>query len=84
MHLDINPGFLRIRDIRTQCNYVITIEHPDRDPDYLYTGDLWSSSPDGLKSHDLQYWSSPLVFDDTVAPPAIAPMDFIANFTIYV
>ena len=84
MHLDINPGFLGIRDIRTQCNYVITIEHPDRDPDYLYTGDLWSSSPDGLKSHDLQYWSSPLVFDDTVAPPAIAPMDFIANFTIYV
>ena len=44
---------------RAQCNYVIEIEHGSGAlTDYLYTGDLWSSAPDGLKSHDIQYWGA--------------------------
>ena len=82
LHLDINPGFLGIREIKAQCNYVITIHHQGGESDYLYTGDLWSSAPDNLKSHDLQYWSPPLVFDDSVSPPTIQPMNFVDKFFI--
>jgi len=31
--------------------------------EYIWMGDLWKSSPDGIKGHDFQYWSSPLKFD---------------------
>ena len=86
MNLDLNPDhFFTGREIKAQCNYVIKIEYsnnPDKDADYLYTGDLWSSAPDGLKSHDLQYWSPPLEFDDSVQPPTIKPMTFVTNFTL--
>ena len=51
---------------------------------YLYTGDLWSSAPDELKSHDIQYWSPPLVFDDSGEIPSIVPMKFVNNFTLFV
>ena len=56
LHLDLNPKhFLTGREIKAQCNYVIKIDYKSgKDPDYLYTGDLWSSAPDGLKSHDIQ------------------------------
>ena len=85
LHLDINPAsLLGRRDIPTQCNYVITVEDREGETQYLYTGDLWSSSQDGLKSHDLQYWSSPLSFDDSLSPPTITPMKFVNNFTIFV
>lgn len=30
---------------------------------YLWMGDLWGSRQDGIKGHDLQYWSSPLHFE---------------------
>ena len=85
MNLDLNPGnSLGVlgREIRAQCNYVIEIEHEAREKDYLYSGDLWSSSPDGLKSHDIQYWSPPLQFDDAAQPPSIAILHFVNNFTI--
>jgi hypothetical protein len=29
----------------------------------LWMADLWGSRPDGVKGHDLQFWSSPLQFD---------------------
>ena len=83
---DINPGhgLLGERNIRAQCNYVVRIEREgeEEEDDYLYTGDLWSSAPDQLKSHDIQYWSPPLQFDDTVSPPAITPMTFVDQFDI--
>jgi len=84
LNLDINPRHLGVRTIKAQCNYVITIENDTGENDYLYTGDLWSSSPDNLKSHDLQYWSPPLEFDDLVTPPVIIPMKFVNNFTLHV
>jgi hypothetical protein len=71
------------REIKAQCNYVIEIKHDSSgNSDYLYTGDLWSSAPDGLKSHDIQYWSPPMEFDDSVQPPTIKPLTFVNNFTL--
>jgi Glycosyl hydrolases family 43 len=37
---------------------------------YLWMADLWGSRPDGVKGHDLQYWSEPLRFnsDGSIAP----------------
>lgn len=37
---------------------------------FIWMGDLWGSRPDGVKGHDLQYWSSPMVFlpDGSIAP----------------
>ena len=85
MNLDLNPNdFFTGREIKAQCNYVIEIKHDSdiMDSDYLYTGDLWSTAPDGLKSHDIQYWSPPLQFDDSVQPPSIKPLKFVNNFTL--
>ena len=84
MNLDINPNDLfNGREIKAQCNYVIEIKHDSSgNSDYLYTGDLWSSAPDGLKSHDIQYWSPPMEFDDSVHPPTIKTLTFVNNFTL--
>ena len=80
--IDINPGdWLGRRDIPAQCNGVIRLE-TGGETQYLYTGDLWSSAPDSLKSHDIQYWSPPLQFDDTTDPPTILPITFVNNFTL--
>ena len=76
MNTDINPGFLGIRDIKAQCNYMITLHHADKQTEYLYTGDLWLSSP------DIQYWSPPLQFDDALTPPAMLPMQFVERFAL--
>ncbi|HNT34216.1 MAG TPA: hypothetical protein PKH07_04385, partial [bacterium] len=37
---------------------------------FIWMGDLWGSRPDGIKGHDLQHWSSPMVFrpDGTIEP----------------
>jgi len=32
---------------------------------YIWMGDLWGSSKDRVKGHDLQYWSGPLQFDES-------------------
>lgn len=32
-------------------------------PAFLWMADRWGSRPDGVKGHDLQFWSSPLGFD---------------------
>jgi len=48
---------------------------------YIFTADLWSSAADKLKSHDRQFWA-PLVFDDSVSPPTIAPLEYIDSFTL--
>jgi hypothetical protein len=29
---------------------------------YIWMGDRWESTPDGIKGHDFQYWSAPLQF----------------------
>jgi len=38
---------------------------------FIWMADRWQSTPDGLKGHDFQYWSTPLQFDpndDTILP----------------
>lgn len=40
-------------------------------PQFLWIADLWGSRPDGIKGHDLQYWSPPLEFE---ADGSIRPM----------
>ena len=49
--------------VPTQNNYVARVAVAAGGVEYLFMGDLWTTAPDGLKSHDLQYWA-PLVFDD--------------------
>jgi len=69
--IDINPkkSFFGKHVIPAQENYVITVPgSDDNTTTYIYTGDLWTSAHDHLKSHDLQYWQ-PLVFDDSISPP---------------
>jgi len=46
-----------------QETHVATLPTPDG-PAHIWMADLWGSSPDGVKGHDFQYWSSPLAFDD--------------------
>jgi len=41
----------------------------------IFVNDKWTSSADGLKSHDLQYWQ-PLVFNDSTTPPTILPLEY--------
>ena len=60
--VDVNPrrkGLHYYHEIPAQANYVFTTPAGDT----LYTGDLWSSAEDGLKSHDVQYWGV-MQFDD--------------------
>lgn len=84
--IDINPtkGIPGISDhtIKAQENFVFTVPHAGTgDADYVYTGDMWTSAPDKMKSHDFQYWE-PLAFDDTKSPPTIAPLSWVDSFTI--
>lgn len=44
-------------------------------PAFLWMGDRWGSKPDGVKGHDLQFWSPPLRFtpDGMIEPIENAP-----------
>ena len=42
---------------KAQQNFVIRIPQSDGSVQLVWTGDRWQSSPDGIKAHDLQYWS---------------------------
>ena len=53
-------GSTDVSTTHAQQNFVLHI--PDTDQ-YLWTGDLWQQSPDGLKGHEGQYWTL-LDFDD--------------------
>ena len=48
-------------------------------PVHLWMCDLWGSRPDGVKGHDLQYWSSPLKFNDDGTIQRLARVD---SFTL--
>lgn len=64
---DINPKswMFGSRVIKAQNNFVAQLNG-----NFVYTADLWTSAPDHLKSHDLQYWA-PMTFDDSVQPAKI-------------
>jgi hypothetical protein len=79
--VELNPGPTGgDHVIPAQNNFVIAL-NGSAGAQFIFTADMWSSAPDGLKSHDLQYWS-PLSFDDSLVPPAIAPLKWIDSFTL--
>ncbi len=47
---------------RAQQNFVVEVATSTGDTVYLWTGDRWMQSPDGLKGHEPQFWV-PLTFD---------------------
>jgi hypothetical protein len=69
------------RPVPMQTNFVARLPIASGGIEYLIMGDLWTSAPDGLKSHDLQYWA-PLEFDDSISPPTIRPLKWRDGFDI--
>lgn len=66
---------------KTQESFIFEVAVEGGNIEYIWSGDRWGSAPDGLKSHDLQYWQ-PLSFDDTVSPPTIAKTHFLSSFKL--
>ena len=77
METDLNPKLPNslYRTIAGQNSFAFLVALADGSTDIIFVNDRWSSSPDGLKSHDFQYWQR-LSFDDSVIPPAIAPLEW--------
>ncbi|HLP03476.1 MAG TPA: family 43 glycosylhydrolase [Opitutaceae bacterium] len=74
LHGNINRDAQGRPTIAAQQTYVARVPTPDGNA-FLWMGDLWGSRPDGVKGHDLQYWSEPLVFNAAgdIAPLAFSP-----------
>ncbi len=49
-----------------------------RGPLWVWIGDRWGSRSDGIKGHDLQFWSAPLEFADD---GSIAPLRWVNEWT---
>lgn len=64
--------------LRAQQSFIAEVDTPTG-PAFLWAGDRWQQSWDGLKGHDPQTWV-PLVFDETTG--AIAPLRWLDNFTV--
>ena len=64
--------------IPEQETFVATI-HTEAGSQFIWMADLWESAPDAVKGHDLQYWSSPLLFD---ANDDILPLQFESEWHI--
>lgn len=60
---NINRGANNKVIIPAQQTHIATIPQPEG-IQYIWMGDLWGSRKDGIKGHDLQYWSGPLQFDE--------------------
>ena len=59
-------GAVTVPGQQTDVAIVPTVDGPA----HLWLADLWGSRSDGVKGHDIQYWSPPLTFreDGTIAP----------------
>jgi hypothetical protein len=72
IEIDLNP-FLPdslYRTIAGQNSFAFQVTLADNTVEVMFVSDRWSSAPDGLKSHDLQYWQ-PLAFDDSLFHPLL-------------
>lgn len=56
-------GSRAVSATRAQQNFVIAVPSGDGESTFVWTGDRWQQSPDGLKGHEGQFWA-PLHFDD--------------------
>lgn len=79
MNTELNPKkhLSLTHIIPAQNSFVFSVTLSDSSSVLIYAGDLWSSSQDNLKSHDLQYWQ-PLVFETDESTPSAPPT--IATF----
>merc|ERR1719265_2458686 len=68
---------------KAQQNFVFPVETASGNTEYIWTGDRWESAADGIKAHDLQYWTPLTWAHDAKAgvdlPQRLAWLD---NFTI--
>lgn len=80
--VDLNPvkGPLGPRAIPAQESFVFRAETV-AGTEWLFAGDMWGSAKDGLKAHDLQYWSL-LRFNDSTAPATIQPLSWVDHFAL--
>ena len=80
-NIDLNPlTKMSNHFIKAQESFVIKV-NVTGNVTYLYVGDMWDSASDHLKSHDLAY-TFPLVFNDSLVPPAIAPLQRLEAFQL--
>jgi len=68
---------------KAQQNYVIQVPASDGSIQYVWTGDRWQSAADGVKAHDLQYWSV-LAWAKDPASGLDLPQQFVWEDTITV
>ena len=83
MGVDLNPlrvGSLAEHVIPAQNSFVFAAATTSGTR-HIFAADLWTSSADGLKSHDRQFWA-PLEFDDAASPPTIAPLVWLDAFEL--
>ena len=71
------PNSTNVQVTHAQQNFVIGPIGPNRT--FVWTGDLWQQSPDGLKGHEGQFWA-PLSFD---AAGRIAPVKHVDSFQLW-
>jgi len=71
---NINRGAEGRPIIAAQQTFVAEVLTP-AGPAFLWMADRWGSRPDGVKGHDLQFWSGPLHFtsDGLIEPLDAAP-----------
>ena len=83
--VDLNPWNEATRcgwPVPSQNNYVARVAGSvGGEPTYLFMADLWTTAPDGLKSHDLQFWA-PLSFDDAAYPPVPNQLAMLEGFLL--
>eukprot|EP00664_Eupelagonemidae_sp_cell27_P005789 gene5789-4941_t len=53
---------------KAQQNYVVKVPGEGGKLQYIWTGDMWQSAPDGIKAHDFQFWA-PLAFNAKTGLP---------------
>ena len=71
-------GVNQVSITHAQQNVVIRVRGTDGNETFVWTGDLWQQSPDGLKGHEGQYWS-PLDFS---SDGSIEPMKYVESFVL--
>jgi hypothetical protein len=51
----------------------------DGEPVFIWMADGWESTPDGVKGHNLQYWSPPLKFNTN---GDVLPLELVATWPL--
>ena len=64
--------------LRSQQSDIFQVDLAGGGKAWIWAGDRWQQSPDGLKAHDPQLWA-PLVFN---ADKSLAPLRWVDNFTL--